>query len=208
MNTAINQRFGNILNIQKVYPGRGAVLFFEHFHNRFPEIAEKEVRTLTYRVSGRVPPDTYALLELYCNTPGCDCRRVFLEVVSKRRKKTLATIAYGWEDRRFYEKWLGDEDSEIIDDMMGPALNLTSPQSKIAPALLEVVSEHIESDPDYVERLKRHYRMFKVALIPDPDHPPGERDTSSIRSTRKKVGRNDPCPCGSGIKYKKCCPGK
>ena len=21
----------------------------------------------------------------------------------------------------------------------------------------------------------------------------------------KKVGRNDPCPCGSGLKYKKCC---
>ncbi|WP_144480306.1 YecA family protein [Cytobacillus oceanisediminis] len=24
-------------------------------------------------------------------------------------------------------------------------------------------------------------------------------------STRQKVGRNDPCPCGSGKKYKKCC---
>ena len=23
--------------------------------------------------------------------------------------------------------------------------------------------------------------------------------------TVKKVGRNDPCPCGSGKKYKKCC---
>ena len=23
--------------------------------------------------------------------------------------------------------------------------------------------------------------------------------------TGKKVGRNDPCPCGSGLKYKKCC---
>jgi methionyl aminopeptidase len=23
-----------------------------------------------------------------------------------------------------------------------------------------------------------------------------------------KVGRNDPCPCGSGLKYKKCCAGK
>ena len=23
-----------------------------------------------------------------------------------------------------------------------------------------------------------------------------------------KVGRNDPCPCGSGKKYKKCCMGK
>jgi len=23
--------------------------------------------------------------------------------------------------------------------------------------------------------------------------------------TGKKVGRNEPCPCGSGKKYKKCC---
>ena len=23
--------------------------------------------------------------------------------------------------------------------------------------------------------------------------------------TENKVGRNDPCPCGSGKKYKKCC---
>ncbi|NLX64061.1 MAG: SEC-C domain-containing protein [Clostridiaceae bacterium] len=25
------------------------------------------------------------------------------------------------------------------------------------------------------------------------------------RAVRTKVGRNDPCPCGSGKKYKKCC---
>ena len=24
------------------------------------------------------------------------------------------------------------------------------------------------------------------------------------RRTGEKVGRNDPCPCGSGLKYKKC----
>jgi uncharacterized protein YchJ len=24
-------------------------------------------------------------------------------------------------------------------------------------------------------------------------------------ATKKKIGRNDPCPCGSGKKYKKCC---
>ncbi len=28
------------------------------------------------------------------------------------------------------------------------------------------------------------------------------------RRTEPKVGRNDPCPCGSGKKYKKCCEGK
>jgi SEC-C motif domain protein len=26
--------------------------------------------------------------------------------------------------------------------------------------------------------------------------------------TQPKIGRNDPCPCGSGKKYKKCCAGK
>lgn len=25
------------------------------------------------------------------------------------------------------------------------------------------------------------------------------------RRVGPKIGRNDPCPCGSGIKYKKCC---
>jgi len=30
-------------------------------------------------------------------------------------------------------------------------------------------------------------------------------ETSGERPKKKKVGRNDPCPCGSGKKYKKCC---
>jgi SEC-C motif domain protein len=29
-----------------------------------------------------------------------------------------------------------------------------------------------------------------------------------VRSTTPKVGRNDPCPCGSGKKYKHCCLAK
>ena len=32
---------------------------------------------------------------------------------------------------------------------------------------------------------------------PEPQQP--------ARRDSKKVGRNDPCPCGSGKKYKKCC---
>ncbi len=30
----------------------------------------------------------------------------------------------------------------------------------------------------------------------------------SVESKNDKVGRNDPCPCGSGLKYKKCCLGR
>lgn len=35
----------------------------------------------------------------------------------------------------------------------------------------------------------------------------GDGTTSTNRTVKKsnKVGRNDPCPCGSGKKYKKCC---
>ena len=29
--------------------------------------------------------------------------------------------------------------------------------------------------------------------------------SETFRRENKKVGRNDPCPCGSGKKYKKCC---
>jgi uncharacterized protein YecA (UPF0149 family) len=35
--------------------------------------------------------------------------------------------------------------------------------------------------------------------------PQGERRTKQIKIETPKVGRNDPCPCGSGKKYKKCC---
>jgi uncharacterized protein YecA (UPF0149 family) len=32
-----------------------------------------------------------------------------------------------------------------------------------------------------------------------------EQKKSNTVVKDKKVGRNDPCPCGSGKKYKKCC---
>jgi preprotein translocase subunit SecA len=32
-----------------------------------------------------------------------------------------------------------------------------------------------------------------------------ESARTPVRRTKKKVGRNQPCPCGSGKKYKKCC---
>ncbi len=34
-----------------------------------------------------------------------------------------------------------------------------------------------------------------------------KKSTTFVRS-EKKIGRNDPCPCGSGKKYKKCCMNK
>ena len=33
----------------------------------------------------------------------------------------------------------------------------------------------------------------------------GKADNMTFVRDTPKVGRNDPCPCGSGKKYKKCC---
>ena len=32
-----------------------------------------------------------------------------------------------------------------------------------------------------------------------------ELQNTILHKTRKKIGRNEPCPCGRGLKYKKCC---
>ncbi len=42
------------------------------------------------------------------------------------------------------------------------------------------------------------HRLMDVPLRP-------RSDDKSRRSDKDKVGRNSPCPCGSGKKYKKCC---
>jgi preprotein translocase subunit SecA len=34
---------------------------------------------------------------------------------------------------------------------------------------------------------------------------PSEKKQEPIRNRRDRVGRNEPCPCGSGKKYKNCC---
>ena len=58
------------------------------------------------------------------------------------------------------------------------------------------------------------HRIFKIQLVPQQQTQQvttttsgGSADTQSlepIKSTSNKIGRNDPCPCGSGLKYKKC----
>jgi len=35
-----------------------------------------------------------------------------------------------------------------------------------------------------------------------------EMGLPSLTYRKSEIGRNDPCPCGSGKKYKKCCLGR
>lgn len=43
---------------------------------------------------------------------------------------------------------------------------------------------------------------FRIPSMATTDY---VRNTHNVQAITKKIGRNDPCPCGSGKKYKQCC---
>ena len=156
------------------------------FQSRFGELAERETRTviLPKRTAG-LPPGDYSLLEMYCDEPGCDCRRVMFSVFSSASKSVEAVIAYGWESRDFYARWMHDDDPRMLRELQGPVLNLGSPQSPRAPAILDLVKNVVLRDARYIERLKRHYRMFREAVHAKP----ASKGQRKRVTTRKKNRR-------------------
>ena len=53
------------------------------------------------------------------------------------------------------------------------------------------------------ERYKRMKNLYKLMQEDLTKYNLSTKTTPS--NSNNKVGRNDPCPCGSGKKYKKCC---
>ena len=68
-------------------------------------------------------------------------------------------------------------------------------------AALERGEEKPQPKPDAVQEALKREQVAK------PTQTSGDGTDTANKTVRKgkKVGRNDPCPCGSGKKYKKCC---
>jgi hypothetical protein len=54
----------------------------------------------------------------------------------------------------------------------------------------------------------RLYLTPSAALIAEKQLSPVRRDVRPHEVKAEKIGRNAPCACGSGVKFKKCCYGK
>ena len=109
------------------------------------------------------------------------------------------------------EDWfeaLGEDDDEedgdeitYLDERLFPLMLLTGEAEAAArehgeewaegEELEEIVADCEEELPQAVADI---YRFWLV-----------KRSTQTIRRDSPKIGRNDPCPCGSGKKYKQCC---
>lgn len=55
-----------------------------------------------------------------------------------------------------------------------------------------------EAIPDKIEEIFQYF-------MPQREANAQARVTATLRRSGDKIGRNDPCPCGSGKKFKKCC---
>ncbi len=104
-----------------------------------------------------------------------------------------------WEIIRKEYKVIYEELSELFE-----VLQMGSEQRRM-------YREHVEEE---YSRLAKKYGDGKYyELYPDRQPDLSEikwdsQEEGTFVRMEKKVGRNDPCPCGSGKKYKKCCMGK
>lgn len=98
-------------------------------------------------------------------------------------------------------------------------LTFTTEKAQEVPKILSTfltfldTTGHIKNGVQLSTVVKENSRSF-LKLIPK-ETKKGRKTTTRRTSKKKaaattilpdvKVGRNDPCPCGSGKKYKKCC---
>jgi len=145
------------------------------FGKRFPGLAERETRTVTFLSEcndWNLPAGKYAFLESYCGDRKCDCRRVFINVgylerspAGKEKVRILATIGYGWDTLDYYSKWFGrgkfTPDEELVREFKGPILEIGGVYSEHSEKLLKFFKEVMLNDAVFIQRLKKHYKLFK-----------------------------------------------
>jgi SWIM/SEC-C metal-binding protein len=75
------------------------------------------------------------------------------------------------------------------------------------PAVVTVQTEERKKEIESI--FEKNGWQYTVEL--EPDKPEDILDLEMLqnnpkpKTVEKKIGRNDPCSCGSGKKYKKCC---
>ena len=112
-------------------------------------------------------------------------------------------------------KWM--DHLEAMDDIK-EYVGLNSYAQRDPVAMYRIESANLfdeminEIKEDTVRDILTHVPLVKIAKRAQVAKPitagfEGGGGEPKRPATSKKVGRNDPCPCGSGKKYKKCCAG-
>jgi hypothetical protein len=123
------------------------------------------------------------IFDQYCLLPKCSCTDTVLNIMSAdtfgEAGEEICAVALKYAKK----SWKALEESPC-------------------PGSMKAVRSAIEGQiPDLYERLlKRHLKLKGIY-----GHCKKKNFSPKQPIQVPKVGRNDPCPCGSGEKYKKCC---
>ena len=107
------------------------------------------------------------------------------------------------------EELLPEIESAFVDDLVDPDMvrpnSVQRQLSKGREATLQAMKEKYHFIRDTIAEMEwracfRSEEETLLRALPIRTQPKRSTMPSTI-----KVGRNDPCPCGSGKKYKKCC---
>jgi preprotein translocase subunit SecA len=163
-----------------------------------PLISEDERKTLSYEEILQklyaFADNAYTLTEERLKQAGIDMRE-------NERVLLLRTVD---------EHWMEHIDSM---DQLKQGIGLRSYGQK--DPVYAYTSEGFEMFDEMVDEIREQTvrRLFTMQVTGGPLHrvqlakpiePKGEGANASYSRSEKKVGRNDPCPCGSGKKYKNC----
>ena len=139
----------------------------------------------------KIGDKNYWLHDAYCVTPNCHCTTVALNLFddadSSGRRKHNISFVYNYAEGSVDD--ITGENRELLEEIDLPFSN-----SMIDTFNRRREKIRKEVEPFVVEKIKR----WKQRVIK-------KREKELLKRLEKRVGRNDPCPCGSGKKYKKCC---
>ncbi len=97
----------------------------------------------------------------------------------------------------------GDEEAAASINMMLALYNIAEGQSDLSKASVKALTKEA---PDLIPTLVLTLNEWtKSGATPDPFPAWAAENQSHAPFQGTKIGRNAPCPCGSGRKYKQCC---
>ncbi|BCA79690.1 UPF0149 family protein [Desulfuromonas sp. AOP6] len=124
--------------------------------------------------------------------------------------KALARRAYLWMPEEVLEKTEMDEDREAIMNCLLIVLGVAHPEK--LPEMFEGVGENEKEIMGVWNQLLDQLALAVESLQDFADFLQMQKAGGAIGEQRSflvtsggRTGRNDPCPCRSGKKYKKCC---
>ncbi|ASS41633.1 preprotein translocase subunit SecA [Eubacterium minutum ATCC 700079] len=107
--------------------------------------------------------------------------------------------AYAQEGFEMFDSMI----NEIKEETVTYCYSVTVETETERHAVIEIGAESKADDVDSNLLAAMQGGMEEDAEIPEREY---RQDT--VRRNHPKIGRNDPCPCGSGKKYKNCCMNK